>query len=141
MLAAGAQNVSLGRRVLTRWQGQEPPTERTGSDLPGLLPSCMTWRASSFPGRRKDPKDCRCLMDSAHFICIFGGARAGEAGACACYLHAVLTFEALAAVMGHLVADEVGLPVEGLGTLVTLVLPFLCVHNHVLLQAACGRGT
>lgn len=56
------------------------------------------------------------------------------------YLHAVLTFEALAAVMGHLVADEVGLPVEGLGALVTLVLPFLCVHNHVLLQAARGRG-
>ena len=41
--------------------------------------------------------------------------------------------------MGHLVADEVGLPVEGLGTLVTLVLSLLRVDNHVLLQAAHGR--
>lgn len=62
-----------------------------------------------------------------------GPPRAGS------YLHAVFTFEALATVMGHLVADEVGLPVEGLGTLVALVLPLLRVDNHVLLQAA-GRG-
>lgn len=78
MFAAGAQNAFLGRRALTRWQGQEPPTERTASDLPGLLPSCVTWRASSFPGRRKHLKDCRCLMDSAHFICILGGGRGRE---------------------------------------------------------------
>lgn len=60
----------------------------------------------------------------------------------ACYLHAVFTFEALAAVVGHLVADEVGLPVEGLGTLVTLVLSLLCVDDHVLLQAVqWGQGS
>ena len=58
------------------------------------------------------------------------------------YLHTVFTFEALATVVGHLVADEVGLPVEGLGTLVTLVLSLLCVDDHVLLQAAhSGRGS
>lgn len=54
------------------------------------------------------------------------------------YLHAVFTFEALAAVVGHLVANEVGLPVEGLGALVTLVLSLLRVDDHVLLQAAQG---
>lgn len=51
------------------------------------------------------------------------------------YLHAVFTFEALAAVVGHLVPDEVGLPVEGFGALVTLVLSLLGVDDHVLLQA------
>ena len=55
------------------------------------------------------------------------------------YLIAVFTLEPLSAVVGHLVTDEVGLPVEGLGTLVTLVLPLLCVHNHVLAQT--GQGT
>lgn len=61
-----------------------------------------------------------------------GGAR---------YLHAVFTFEALATVVGHLVANEVGLPVEGLGTLVTLVLSLLRVDDHVLLQAVQrGQG-
>lgn len=58
------------------------------------------------------------------------------------YLHTVFTFEALAAVVGHLVADEVGLPVEGLGALVTLVLTLLRVDSHVLLQAEhSGRGS
>lgn len=51
------------------------------------------------------------------------------------YLDAVFTFEALATVVRHLVADEVGLPVEGLGTLVTFVLTLFRVNNHVLLQA------
>lgn len=51
------------------------------------------------------------------------------------YLDTVFTFEALATVVRHLVADEVGLPVEGLGTLVTFVLTLLRVDNHVLLQA------
>lgn len=51
------------------------------------------------------------------------------------YLDAVFTFEALATVVRHLVADEVGLPVEGLGTLITFVLTLFCVDNHVLLQA------
>lgn len=32
--------------------------------------------------------------------------------------------------------DQVGFPVESLGTLVTLVLPLLGVDHHVLLQAA-----
>jgi hypothetical protein len=37
--------------------------------------------------------------------------------------------------------DEVGLPVEGLGALVTLVLSLLRVDDHVLLQAVHrGRG-
>lgn len=58
-----------------------------------------------------------------------------------CYLHTVFTFEALATVVGHLVSDEVGLPVEGLGALITLVLSLLRVHNHVLLQAVHGQGT
>lgn len=51
------------------------------------------------------------------------------------YLDAVFTFETLATVVRHLVADEVGLPVEGLGTLVAFVLTLLRVDNHVLLQA------
>ena len=64
----------------------------------------------------------------------------GAAGAHVCYLHTVFTFEALATVVGHLVSDEVGLPVEGLGALITLVLSLLRVHNHVLLQAVHGQG-
>lgn len=56
------------------------------------------------------------------------------AGRCP-YLDAVFTFETLATVVRHLVADEVGLPVEGLGTLVAFVLTLLRVDNHVLLQA------
>lgn len=60
---------------------------------------------------------------------------------CVTYLHTVFTFEALATVVGHLVSDEVGLPVEGLGALITLVLSLLRVHNHVLLQAMHGQGT
>lgn len=68
--------------------------------------------------------------------------RGSDGRAWARYLHTVFTFEALAAVVGHLVADEVGLPVEGLGTLVTLVLPLLCVDDHVLLQAVQrGQGS
>lgn len=51
------------------------------------------------------------------------------------YLDTVFTFETLATVVRHLVADEVGLPVEGLGTLVAFVLTLLRVDNHVLLQA------
>lgn len=53
---------------------------------------------------------------------------------CVLYLITVFTLKALAAVVGHLVANEVGLPVEGLGTLVTLVLSLLCVYDHVLAQ-------
>lgn len=61
-------------------------------------------------------------------------------GCPACYLHAVFTFEAFAAVVGHLVADEVGLPVEGLGALVAFVLTLLRVDDHVLLQAVQRMG-
>lgn len=57
------------------------------------------------------------------------------------YLIAVFTLEPLSAVVGHLVTDEVGLPVEGLGTLVTLVLSLLCVHNHVCVQTGQGAQT
>ena len=53
---------------------------------------------------------------------------------CVLYLITVFTLKALAAVVGHLVANEVGLPVEGLGALVTLVLSLLCVYDHVLAQ-------
>lgn len=35
--------------------------------------------------------------------------------------------------------DQVGFPVESLGTLVTLVLPLLGVDHHVLLQAGKER--
>lgn len=56
-------------------------------------------------------------------------------GAGAWYLYTIFTFEALATVVRHLVADEVGFPVEGLGTLVTFVLALFCVDDHVLLQA------
>lgn len=55
--------------------------------------------------------------------------------ASAWYLDTVFTFKALATVVRHLVADEVGLPVEGLGTLVTFVLTLFCVDDHVLFQA------
>lgn len=61
-------------------------------------------------------------------------------GARVWYLDTVFTFEALATVVRHLVAYEIGLPVEGLGTLVALVLTLLCVDNHVLLQAAYRGG-
>ena len=57
------------------------------------------------------------------------------------YLITVFTLKALAAVMRHLVADQVGLPVEGLGALVTLVLSLLCVNYHVLAQTAGAQGT
>lgn len=56
-------------------------------------------------------------------------------GVGAWYLDTVFTFEAFATVVRHLVTDEVGLPVEGLGTLVTFVLTLFRVDNHVLLQA------
>lgn len=56
-------------------------------------------------------------------------------GVGAWYLDTVFTFEALATVVRHLVTDEVGLPVEGLGTLVTFVLTLFRVDDHVLLQA------
>lgn len=52
------------------------------------------------------------------------------------YLVAVLALEALAAVVGHLVPDEVGLPVKGFRTLIAFVFPFLCVDDHMLAQAA-----
>lgn len=50
------------------------------------------------------------------------------------YLITIFTLKALATVMRHLVTDEVGLPVEGFGALVTLVLPLLCMYYHVLSQ-------
>jgi len=55
------------------------------------------------------------------------------------YLGAVLTLVVLPAVVRHLVADQVGLPVEGLGALVTAVLPLLRVGRAVGLQAAGGH--
>lgn len=51
------------------------------------------------------------------------------------HLNAVFTLKALPAVVRHLVADQVGFPVEGLGALVAFVLPLLGVDHHVLLQA------
>lgn len=41
--------------------------------------------------------------------------------------------------MRHLVTNQVGFPVESLGTLVALVLPLLGVDYHVLLQAGKKR--
>lgn len=55
------------------------------------------------------------------------------------YLNTVFTFKPFPTVVRHLVTNQVGFPVESLGTLVTLVLPLLGVDHHVLLQA--GKET
>lgn len=47
----------------------------------------------------------------------------------------------LAAVVRHLVSDQVGFPVEGLGTLVALVFPLLGVGQGVRLQTAAHAQT
>lgn len=47
----------------------------------------------------------------------------------------------LAAVVRHLVSDQVGFPVEGLGTLVALVFPLLGVGQGVRLQTAADAQT
>lgn len=47
----------------------------------------------------------------------------------------------LAAVVRHLVSDQVGFPVESLGTLVALVFPLLGVGQDVRLQAAADTQT
>lgn len=96
---------------------------------PGPSPAVLPSPLPLFPKRLGSP---------SHHLHLDNGGGAGRLR----YLHTVFTFEALATVVGHLVADEVGLPVEGLGTLVTLVLSLLCVDDHVLLQAAhSGRGS
>lgn len=55
------------------------------------------------------------------------------------YLHTIFTFKPFPTVVRHLVPNQVGFPVESLGTLVTLVLPLLGVDHHVLLQAGEER--
>lgn len=87
MLEARAQNAFLGPRALTHGWGQDPTAERTASGLPGLLPSCVTGRASFFPGKLKGPKDCRHLIGSARFTSMFvGRGGAGGSGRCVCML-------------------------------------------------------
>lgn len=51
------------------------------------------------------------------------------------YLWAVFTFVVLATVVWHLMSDQVWFPVEGLGTLVTLIFPLLRVWQNVGLHA------
>lgn len=55
------------------------------------------------------------------------------------YLWAVFTFVVLATVMRHLMSDQVWFPVEGLGTLVTLVLPLFRMGQNVSLKTAGNR--
>lgn len=55
------------------------------------------------------------------------------------YLNTIFTFKPFPTVVRHLVTNQVGFPVESLGTLVTLVLPLLGVDHHVLLQAGKER--
>lgn len=55
------------------------------------------------------------------------------------YLNTVFTFKPFPAVVRHLVPNQVGFPVESLGTLVALVLALLGVDHHVLLQAGGQR--
>lgn len=50
------------------------------------------------------------------------------------YLWAVFTFIVLAAIMWHLMSDEVRFPVEGLWTLVAFIFPLLRVTQRVGLQ-------
>lgn len=107
-----------------------------------LPASCSTSRGESPPGETGpvslSPVPSQPRPQPPQRPTLTGGRRHPRA----CYLHTVFTFEALATVVGHLVADEVGLPVEGLGTLVTLVFPLLRVDDHVLFQAAQrGQGS
>lgn len=55
------------------------------------------------------------------------------------YLWAVFTFVVLATIVRHLMSDQVRFPVEGLGTLVTLIFSLLTVGQAVGLQAAEKR--
>lgn len=116
---------------------QDCPGEDTGL-------ASVSCRAVWFQGlpvlstNKEEPKDLR-TSNPPHLISFHSRVEGGEQrmlhGVGAWYLDTVFTFEALATVVRHLVADEVGLPVEGLGTLVTFVLTLFRVDDHVLLQA------